>query len=121
MSTTQTPSAEAAHAHAAGHDHPTVRDYVRIGAILAVLTALEVSVHFIELPGWLVFWGLVVLAIAKFVIVAGWYMHLKFDAVIYGRIFGFGVVLACVVFALFLVISILGTPGTAQAAGAVIA
>lgn len=117
MSTTETTAAEGHAAHDAGAHHPTVREYVRIGVILAVLTAMEVSVHFVELPGWLVFWGLVVLAIAKFAIVAGYYMHLKFDARIYRRVFAFGIVLACAVFALFLVISILGTPGAAIGGG----
>ena len=103
-------------AHDAGH-HPTIREYVNIAILLAVLTALEVSVHFVEVPSWLAFWGLVVLAIAKFAIVAGYYMHLKFDAKIFTRIFSFGIVLACAVFALFLVISIFGTPGGATGAG----
>jgi cytochrome c oxidase subunit IV len=97
--------------------HPTIREYVNIAVLLAVLTAMEVSVHFVEVPSWLAFWGLVVLAIAKFAIVAGYYMHLKFDARIFTRVFGFGIVLACTVFALFLVISIFGTPGGATGAG----
>lgn len=104
------------HEEHAGH-HPTIREYVNIAVILAVMTALEVSVHFVAVPDRLAFWGLVVLAIAKFAIVAGYYMHLKFDAKIFTRMFGFGVVLACVVFALFLVITIFGTPGGAFGAG----
>jgi cytochrome c oxidase subunit IV len=97
-----------------GH-HPTPRDYVRIGIILAVLTAMEVSVYFIEFPSWLVFWGLVVLAIIKFALVVLYFMHAKFDSKLYQRLFTFGVILAAVVFGLFLLIAILGTPGSAQA------
>jgi cytochrome c oxidase subunit IV len=37
--------------------------------------------------------------IAKFAIVCGWFMHLKFDNPIFRRVFVFGLVLAVVVYA----------------------
>lgn len=97
---------EDAHGH-----HPTARDYVRIAVVLAVLTALEVSVYFFEMPTGLIFWGLIVLAVAKFWLVITWYMHLKFDSRLYFRFFIFGIVLALVVFGILMVIQLLGEPG----------
>jgi cytochrome c oxidase subunit IV len=96
--------------HAEAHRHPGPRDYVRIGVILAVLTALEVSVHFFEYPTRFAFWFLIGLAIAKFMYVVLWYMHLKFDSTIFNRFFGFGVVLAIVVFLILLAIMVIFTP-----------
>jgi cytochrome c oxidase subunit IV len=107
--TTDTPTERDEHAH----HHPTPRDYVRIAVILAVLTALEVSVHIFEYPRRFAFWFLVVLAIAKFMYVILWYMHLKFDSKMFNRLFGFGVILAIVVFLITLAIMVIFTPGGA--------
>ena len=59
--------------------HPGPRVYVIIGAILAVLTAAEVGAFFIDATSALVVSILLTLSFAKFVIVVGYFMHLKFD------------------------------------------
>lgn len=84
MSSTQTHDPAPA---SGGHDahHPTPRDYVRIAVILGVLTALEVSTYFVEF-GALAIPLLIVLMAIKFVMVAGFFMHLRFDTKIYGRL-----------------------------------
>ena len=66
-----------------GH-HPGPRDYVRIAVILGVLTLLEYSTYVFDFGG-LGIPLLVVLIVLKFVIVASWFMHLKFDTKLYGR------------------------------------
>ncbi len=100
---TESPSADPRsrpHAHA----HPTPGDYVRIAALLAVITALEVLTYFYDIVRWAFIGTLVLLSFAKFVLVVGWFMHLKFDSKMFKRVFVFGIVLALSVFLLVLAI-----------------
>ena len=98
---TQAEPAEA-HADEPGH-HPTPRDYVRIGAVLAGITAMEVVISYVGgLPRFILIGSLTVLAISKFGLVVAWYMHLKFDSAMFRRMFVFGIVLAVSVFTLVL-------------------
>lgn len=95
MSATQTPpeaDADAAHDH-----HPTPRDYVRVAAVLFALTAMEVSTYFFEFGG-LAVPMLVVLMAIKFALVAGWFMHLRFDTKVYTRFLYGGLTLAIVLY-----------------------
>jgi cytochrome c oxidase subunit 4 len=85
------------HAH-----HPTPRQYWLVGAILAVITAVEVAVAYAEsLGGWLAP-ILIALAATKFTIVARWFMHLKFDKPLYSRFFLVGLVGAVAMFTVVL-------------------
>ena len=66
-----------AEAHA---DHPTARTYVIIGAILGVITATEVGVFLVEgINSAVMTFILLGLSLLKFVLVMGWFMHLKAD------------------------------------------
>ncbi|MFP3901464.1 MAG: cytochrome C oxidase subunit IV family protein [Acidimicrobiia bacterium] len=77
------------------HAHPSDRQYVIIAVILGVITALEVGTYFLEDPGALiVVVGLIAMMIAKFAIVAGYFMHLRFDNPLFRRVFVFGLLLA---------------------------
>lgn len=73
--------------------------YWRVALGLFVLTALEVSTYF-----WPHSWHrvthtmLIVMMVLKFVAVAAFFMHLKFDHLILRRLFTFGIILAMVVF-----------------------
>ena len=78
--------------------HPGVSQYVEIGIILAVLTALEVALYFVPVPRAVAIPSLLVLTALKFALVVLWFMHLRFDSAWFRRVFGFGLVLACVVF-----------------------
>ena len=93
------PDTTAQHGDTADHGHPTDADYVKIALILAVITAAEVGTYFWEGASTL---GLVLvlfpMMIAKFIIVAGWFMHLKYDNPLFRRIFAFGLLLAVAVF-----------------------
>jgi cytochrome c oxidase subunit IV len=90
------PHAEA-HAHGHPHDHlhdgaapPHVgwKKYSFIGLILAIVTAAEVlAVEYHILPTNLLVPIVMVLTAAKFFLVVLYYMHLKMDHAIFGRVF----------------------------------
>ena len=82
------------------HDHPSDRDYIVIAVILAAITALEVGTYFIEdASTTLLVASLFPMMIAKFAIVCGWFMHLKYDNPLFKRVFVFGLLLAIAVYA----------------------
>lgn len=71
--------------------HPSPKEYVRIAIVLAVVTAAEVAIYYIDaLSDWLIPL-LFLFAIVKFSLVALWFMHLRFDARTYARFFVMGV------------------------------
>jgi cytochrome c oxidase subunit IV len=88
--------------HAEDH-HPTPTQYVQIAVVLAVLTALEVAASFIDIgPAFLP--TLIGLMLIKFVLVAGWFMHLKYDTRLYTRFLVTGLVLAVSLYSIVLVL-----------------
>ena len=96
---------EATHAdhEAHQHTHPTDRSYIVIALILAAITALEVGTYFIEdASTTLLVLTLFPMMIAKFAIVCGWFMHLRFDNPIFKRVFVFGLLLAVAVYCIAL-------------------
>ncbi|MDH3249152.1 MAG: cytochrome C oxidase subunit IV family protein [Acidimicrobiia bacterium] len=90
-------------AHAA--DHPSTKDYVRIAIFLAVLTAIEVALFYldeaVDMNGWD---GplLVGLSTIKFIAVVGWFMHLRFEDSFLSRFFSAGFVLAMTLYGVML-------------------
>ena len=91
--------------HGDGHEHPSDRQYVKIALILGGLTALEVFTYFESvhnLSDAALYVILVVLMVLKFIYVVAWFMHLKFDSVLFQRIFVAGVVLALGVYLVML-------------------
>lgn len=80
-----------------GHDHPSDGRYVKIAVILAVITAAEVATYFVELNA-VVIGALITMMVTKFIIVASYFMHLKYDNPIFKRVFTFGLLLAVAVF-----------------------
>ena len=84
-------------------EHPGPRQYVVVAVVLAVLTALEVGLFYMEfVPRPVATGALIVLMILKFSIVALWFMHLRFDSRIYRRLFITGIILAMAVFLIVL-------------------
>lgn len=104
MSLQEAAAAGAAAAHeetvsGVGHAHPSDRTYVGVAVILALITAAEVVTFYIEESlGPFLAPVLIAMMIVKFVIVAGWFMHLKFDTNLFTRLFVAGVVLAVLVY-----------------------
>ena len=81
--------------------HPKPKQYVQIAVILGILTAIEVTLFYTEsIIGVFTDPLLVVLAVSKFVIVVGWFMHLRFENRLVSRFFAGGMVLALVLFAI---------------------
>jgi cytochrome c oxidase subunit IV len=80
--------------HPAEHAHPGPRTYVLVGVVLAVITLVEVWAYTVpELQPMLVP-ILLVLSAAKFALVVGFYMHLRFDHPLFTGVFGFGLIVA---------------------------
>ena len=95
---------EPVHQDAAAHAHPSPKEYVRIGVILAVLTAIEVAASY-TIDGALLIVTLLGLAGIKFTIVVMWFMHLKFDDRRYARFFVMGIALAATLYLIVLMVS----------------
>jgi cytochrome c oxidase subunit 4 len=74
--------------------HPTEAQYVKIALILAAVTAAEVGLFYTKFSKTLTNSILLIMAAVKFVMVAGYFMHLKFDNKILRRLFVTGFVLA---------------------------
>ena len=94
-----------AEAHAGSHDeHPptSIREYVMIGLVLTVVTAVELWVSYnIHIVGSMMVPILVILSGFKFIVVVAMFMHLRFEHGLLTRLFSFGLVLATfVIFAL---------------------
>lgn len=74
----------------ASHTHPRPRDYWMIGGLLAVITAAEVAVTYLDFLDGVLAPLLLTMAVDKFALVVGWYMHLRFDRPIYRNLFLLG-------------------------------
>jgi cytochrome c oxidase subunit 4 len=77
--------------------HPTPAMYWKIAVVLAGLTAIEVAMYYIDKELGLGFANaaiLLALAVAKFIIVVGWYMHLRYEKPLLNRFFTAGFILA---------------------------
>ena len=84
-------------------EHPGPRQYVVVALVLAVLTAIEVALYYLEfIPQPVIVTTLMVLMVLKFAIVALWFMHLRFDSRIFRRLFVTGIILAIAVFMIVL-------------------
>ena len=87
----ETPKAEpapSAGAHAGRH--PSPKEYIRIAVILALITAAEVAIYYIEGAKEFLIPLLIVFSVIKFSLVVMWFMHLKFDSRTYARFFVMG-------------------------------
>ncbi len=94
------PQAPAAEGIVAGHPTPEV--YIRIALILAVITAVEVAVYYVDALQGALLSILLILSAGKFVLVALFFMHLRFDNRIFSTLFTGGLLLVAVLFAVVL-------------------
>jgi cytochrome c oxidase subunit 4 len=83
-----------------GHRHkePTDKQYVFIALLLAVLTAIEIAATEVGPDGPLLIISLLVLMVVKFAFVILFFMHLRFDNKLFGRMFYIGLVFAVVLY-----------------------
>jgi cytochrome c oxidase subunit IV len=90
--------------HAATHGgHPSPKEYVRIGVILGVLTALEIGASYAGVSTGILIPTLFILAVVKFALVVMWFMHLRFDDRRYARFFVMGLSGASVLYLIVLI------------------
>ncbi|MCL7971360.1 MAG: cytochrome C oxidase subunit IV family protein [marine benthic group bacterium] len=95
--------------HTQEHAHPSNRTYVLVAAILGVITAVEVGVFYVEALKPVLVPILLALSAAKFTLVVGFFMHLKFDSKLYRALFvGPFVVAVAVMLAMFLIYGVFG-------------
>lgn len=99
---TETTERADTHATAAGHDHPTDGAYIRIALILGAITAAEVATYYVELSSTALLLLLMPMMVAKFFMVAWYFMHLKQDSRLFSRLFVGGLVLASSVYVIVL-------------------
>ncbi len=78
--------------------HPGPAEYVKVAVVLAIATACEVGLYYLNLPHTLFVALLLFFAAAKFSLVALWFMHLRFDSRIFRRMFSVGLGLAITVY-----------------------
>jgi cytochrome c oxidase subunit 4 len=84
-------------------EHPSEGQYWKIFFLLFGITAVEVGLYYFSIPGVNINnAALGLLAAAKFVVVVGYFMHLKFDNRILRRLFVTGLVLAGLVYTAYL-------------------
>jgi cytochrome c oxidase subunit IV len=76
------------------HAHPGAKTYTLVGVVLAIITATEVWAYTFEPIRAALVPLLLVLSASKFVLVVGFYMHLKFDHPLFTGVFGFGLAVA---------------------------
>jgi cytochrome c oxidase subunit IV len=87
-----------------GHRHkePTDKQYVFIALLLAVLTAIEIAATEVGPDGALLIISLIVLMVVKFAFVILFFMHLRFDNKLFGRLFYIGLAFAVVLYSAML-------------------
>jgi cytochrome c oxidase subunit 4 len=86
-----------------GHDevHEGLKDreYIFVALVLAVITGIEVALTYATaLPHWFFMLSLLTLMTVKFFTVVLFFMHVKYDAKIFGRLFYLGLGLAVSVY-----------------------
>jgi len=82
--------------------HPGPRVYIAVALWLALATAAEVALYYLDMPHGLFIGVLLFFMIIKFTMVVAYFMHLKFDAKIFRRFMVTGIVLAVIVYMIVL-------------------
>ena len=82
------------HEDSVEHAHPGPKVYTLVGVVLAIITLVEVWAYTVESIKPVLVPILLVLSAAKFILVVGFYMHLRFDHPLFTGVFGFGLAVA---------------------------
>ena len=72
--------------------HPTPRTYWLIALLLAAITAVEIAIPYFDALDAVKVPGLLTLGAVKFLIVVGFFMHLKFEKNLYKSLFFIGAI-----------------------------
>ncbi len=66
--------------HGGGGGHATVKTYIHVAIVLAIITAVEVATLYIPgIPNSMLVASLLLMSAVKFYLVVGFFMHLKYD------------------------------------------
>lgn len=87
-----------AHANDDHAEHPSLNAYVRIAILLGIITAIEVAIYYIPAFEGVLVPMLIALSAIKFVVVVGYFMHLKFDDKLLTGIFGAALIVSIILF-----------------------
>lgn len=79
------------------HEHPSVGTYLRVAAVLVILTVIEVGVFYVPAFTTILVPVLLLLSACKFALVVMFYMHLKTDNPFFSFLFGAPFLLAATV------------------------
>lgn len=71
----------------AQHEHASVKTYLVVAAVLGVITAVEVAIFYVDALKPVLVPILLALSAAKFVLVVGFFMHLKYDSQVFRGLF----------------------------------
>ena len=71
----------------AQHEHPSVKTYLVVAAVLGIVTAVEVAIFYVEALHPVLVPLLLTLSAAKFTLVVGFFMHLKYDSNVFRGLF----------------------------------
>jgi cytochrome c oxidase subunit IV len=78
--------------------YPDEWQYIKVFLILLVITMAEVGIYYLSDAPRAIITLMVFMMIAKFTLVALYFMHLRFDSKLFRRMFVTGIVLAVVVY-----------------------
>jgi cytochrome c oxidase subunit 4 len=78
--------------------HPRDSEYIKIALILGIITAAEVATYYFNFSTGVLLALLIPMMIAKFVLVAMFFMHLRYDSKVFTSAFVFGISLAAGVY-----------------------
>jgi cytochrome c oxidase subunit 4 len=71
----------------AEQDHASVKTYLVVAAILGIITAVEVAIFYVDALKPVLVPILLTLSAAKFTLVVGFFMHLKYDSKVFRGLF----------------------------------
>ena len=86
----------------AAHAHPTPKTYWLVAAALAVATAIEITIPYVEVLDPVRAPLLIAFGVLKFVTVVAVFMHLRYDLKGYRYVFSIAVVVAILMFIVML-------------------
>lgn len=82
--------------------HPEAAEYIKVGLLLAAITALEVALYYMNLADGALLAMLLPLSALQVVLAVMWFMHLRFDSKLFSVTFAAGIVLAVGLFTVVL-------------------
>ena len=90
------------HPEAGADEHYSEWEYIKVALILFAITMTEVGIYYISGAMRAIITLMLIMMVAKFSLVALYFMHLRFDSKLFRRLFVTGIILAVVVYMIVL-------------------